>query len=330
MLAGFALARSATLRTRRYQPGDERQILRLFRLAFRQRKSLGRWRWEFLDTPCVKASITVLVDDKARIVGHYGAIPVRFNCQETVIAASQIVDFMIHPGYRGRAAVERLVHAHIQHSRDDRIGFLYGFNDIVVARSHRRFFGADLVPVGEWVHDIPQAHDGLTSAQDDPAVSPGARLDDQIDALWERVRAGYPYAVVRDSRYLKWRYSRRSDRRYLFSLARNPSSGEIAGLAVLGGTRADGLILELLTDPDDARSMTALLRASVAHFSRARKRRVRAWLPACGLLRQCAQATGFRATEPRLHLNLFRLDDSLNAAALARGFYYSLGDYDVY
>jgi hypothetical protein len=323
-------ARSGALRIRRYRPGDERGILRLFRSTFRQRKSLSRWRWEFLESPYGKTNITLLVSDTTGIVGHYGGIVIRFNYEGAVIPAAQIVDVMIHPACRGRAAVERLVHACAETSRNDGIKFLYGFNETVVARSNQRFFGAALVPVSEWVHDIARSRAGCEPIEDDPVVRPVARLDDQGDALWERLRGRYPYAVVRDGRYLNWRYSRRSDRKYVLWQAANPSSGQIVGLAVLGGTRSDGLILELLTDPHDARSIAALVRASIAHFSRERKRRVRAWFPPGGSLPRCAQATGFRAAEVRFYLNLLPLDGSLDVAALTTGFYYSLGDYDVY
>ncbi|HEV8374844.1 MAG TPA: GNAT family N-acetyltransferase [Candidatus Polarisedimenticolia bacterium] len=324
------LARNATLRGRRYQPGDERGIVRLFRLTFRQRKSLSRWRWEFLENPYGKANIVLLESEKAGIVGHYGGIVLRFNFQGDVIPASQLVDVMIHPAFRGRATLERLVRAYIETSRDDGIKLLYGFNEVAVARSNRRYFGAELALVSEWVHEISRSQALYEPADDDPEVSPAARFDAQADALWERVKGSYPCAAVRDSRYLNWRYSARSDRDYVRWQATDPSSGRIVGVAVLGGSPSDGLILELLSDPDDTKAMTALLRASIAHFSRAGKLCVRAWLPARGMLRNCAHDVGFRTIESGFRLNLLRLDDSLDAAALREDFYYTLGDYDVY
>jgi GNAT superfamily N-acetyltransferase len=316
-------------RARPYQPGDERAILRLFRSTFRQRKSLSRWRWEFLENPYGKANIVLLVSDQAEIVGHYGGILVRFNCQRAVIPATQLVDVMIHPAYRGRAALERLVDAYIQKSRDDGARFIYGFNGIVTARSNRRFFGAEVAPVSEWAYDLRPSNDRWEPPGDDPKVRRVARFDGQVDALWARVEDRHPCAAVRDSRYLNWRYSRRSDREYVLWQAADPRSGRVVGVAVLGATPSDGLILELLADPDDAQSLTALLRGAIAHFSRSGRLRVRAWLPAGGVLRQRAGAVGFAAVPPRLHLNLLPLDHTVDAPALTRDLYYTLGDYDV-
>src|SRR3954454_22474368 len=71
-------APKAALCARRYQPGDERRIIRLFRIAFRKQKSLSRWKWEFLENPYEKINVSVLENDNAGIVGHYGGILVRF------------------------------------------------------------------------------------------------------------------------------------------------------------------------------------------------------------------------------------------------------------
>jgi hypothetical protein len=324
-----ALARHAVLSARSYQPGDERGIIRLFHLTFRKRKSLSRWRWEFLESPYGKANIVVLECDKAGIVGHYGGIVVRFNLRGQIIPASQIADVMIHPAFRGRATLDRLARAYVQHSRDNGIRLLYGFNEAAVARSNRRFFGAELALVSEWVLEIPRSPALCAPADDDLKVSPAARFDTQVDALWERIKGSHSCAAVRDSGYLSWRYSHRSDRDYALWQATDPSSGRMVAIAVLGASETDGLLLELLSDRDDEKAIAALLRASIAHFLRAGKLRVRAWLSQ-GKLRACAQAAGFRPLDSGFHLNLLRLDDSLDVATLKGDFYYTLGDYDVY
>jgi GNAT superfamily N-acetyltransferase len=325
-----AFARKAVPCARSYQAGDERRIIRLFHIAFRKQKSLSRWRWEFLENPYETANIVLLESDKAGIVGHYGGILVRFNFRGNVIPVCQIVDVMIHPAFRGRAVWDRLFRAYIQRSRNNGIKFLYGFNERVVARSNRRFFGAELAVVSEWVREIPHSLALRVPANDSPEVFPVARFDIHADALWERIKQSFPCATVRDSRYLNWRYSPRSDRKYVLWQAADPSSGRILAMVVLGESESDGLIFELLSEPDDAQSIAALFRASIGHFSRAGKSRVRVWLSAHGTLRQCAQAEGFRPVDSGFYLNLLSLDASLDAATVKESFYYTLGDYDVY
>lgn len=320
--------RVAPPRVRAYRAGDERPILRLFRSTFGKRKSLGRWRWEFLENPFGKPNIVVLESDRAGIVGHYGGIPVTFRVQGERITASQIVDVMIHPAFRGRANLGRLARAYSRCSRENGIQLLYGFNGAAVARSNRRFFGAEIAPVSEWVHDISKSQ-APHAADGDLEVSTLDRCDAWADALWERIEGGFPSAVVRDRRYLDWRYSARSDHDYVFGQATEVASGRIVAAIVLGASDTEGLILELLSDPEDEKAIAVLLRMSIDHSARIGKRRVRAWMAGNGKLRQCAQAAGFRALEERLYLNLMRLDDSLDPVVLRETFTYTLGDYDM-
>jgi hypothetical protein len=325
-----AVARNAPLCARSYRPGDERAIIRLFYLTFRKAKSLGRWRWEFLDNPYGKANVVVLESDRMGIVGHYGGIVVRFNVDGEVIPVAQIADVMIHPVFRGRVALNLLGRAYIKNSRDNGIRLLYGFNEDVVARSNRRFFGAEVALVSEWVREIPRAQAVVHPGADDPEASAATGFGAEADAVWERIKRSYRCATVRDGEYLNWRYSRRSERTYAVVHATDPSSRRIVALAVLGARKSDGLILELLSDPNDEPAIAALLRASIRHFARAGKRRVRTWLSAHGRLRACARAAGFTPVDCGLYLNLLRLDDSLDVAALREDFYYTLGDYDVH
>jgi hypothetical protein len=321
--------RDVPLRARRYEPGDVRQILRLFRLVFREDKSAIRWRWEFLENPFGKTNVAVLEGVRSSVVGHYGGILVRFRRLGDVIAAAQSVDVMIHPAFRGRMALERLVGAYIETSRRNGVKLLYGFNRGKVARSNRRFFGAGLVDVSEWCREVPQREVVSTAAEAEPEAITGEAFDGRVDALWARIADHYPYAAIRDSAYFNWRYSARSDRQYTRWQKTDPASGRLVVLAVFGASGAESLILELLSDPGDRDAIAAAFRASIAHGVRTGRRRVRVWLPPHGRLRECAQEAGFKPVDSGFQLNVLPLDDACDADALQEQFYYTLGDYDV-
>lgn len=59
-----------------------------------------------------------------------------------------------------------------------------------------------------------------------------------LDALWLRTRGTLGASLVRDGRYLSWRYQRQDAHKYRFITARK--GAELAGLAVLRNPRADG------------------------------------------------------------------------------------------
>jgi hypothetical protein len=312
---------------RPYRAGDEQGILRLFHLTFRQDKSPGRWRWEFIDNPCGITNVSVLEHAGAGIVGHYAGIVVPFHIEGDVVRAAQGADLMIHPRFRTHEAFARLVREYLRLSRAQGILLHYGFNERAVARSHRRLFGATLVPVSEWACPI------RGDARDVPPS--GARrivqtdaFDARADLLWERVKTHYPCAVVRDRRYLAWRYDRRSDREYTLWELRESRTDALAALAVLGAHESDGLLLELLADPTDHDAVTALLRWAVIHAAASGKRRVLAWLSG-DQLQACARTVGFQPLAPRFYLDLLNPDRSMSLETL-RAFHYTLGDYDVH
>lgn len=67
---------------------------------------------------------------------------------------------------------------------------------------------------------------------------PATASGDELDALWSRVRDGFPCSVVRDARYLLPRYPAGTDSPYLWCEVRR--DGRLCGIAILRRPRADG------------------------------------------------------------------------------------------
>ncbi len=99
------------------------------------------------------------------------------------------------------------------------------------------------------------------------AVSTQAGFDDafcqEYDALWQRIHPGHTLLLVRDARYLRWRYGA-----FPFAtptlLTSRDAQGQLSGLAViLAHARHDRLyVAELLTRRDDAAAQRGLLTAA--------------------------------------------------------------------
>lgn len=109
---------------------------------------------------------------------------------------------------------------------------------------------------------------GLTFARERPG-------EEELDALWRRVRAGLEAAPVRDSSYLFWRYGTGREGPYTFLTARR--AGGLEGVAVLKvptaseDPRLEGIQVGTLSDmvfppgrPEVGRGL-ACFAASVAH-----------------------------------------------------------------
>ena len=79
---------------RPYQPGDEAQILALFKKVFGIERSLQHWYWKFRDNPGGDTHIYLAVTESGRIVGQYAGLPVLMHWDGETLRLTQILDVM--------------------------------------------------------------------------------------------------------------------------------------------------------------------------------------------------------------------------------------------
>jgi Acetyltransferase (GNAT) family len=109
-------------------------------------------------------------------------------------------------------------------------------------------------------------------------IAPAAEFPSECDALWEAVAKdglnpaapghGLSLTIVRDRKYLNWRFVECPVRKYHILLARR--QGRLSGYAVLrtgvNGDMRRGYIVDLLALPQDRGAAAALLRESEKWF----------------------------------------------------------------
>jgi hypothetical protein len=286
-----------------YEEGAEAEINDLFNAVFGEQRDLQEWAWKFTESPADSRPLIALARSGGRLVGHYGAIALRLRYRDREIPIVQFVDNMVHEDFQGgRDGVYHQAFRRAESSwKEAGVALVIGFPDRRSYGVHRGLLGyQDLVPVVNlyrgmsWrqvarkVVPIPAAAGpaGRVSrgrarhriARPRPTMkgirfSNVERLDERADALWERVAARYDIGVVRDHRYLDWRYGRRPGRRYRMIAAERGK--ELVGLIVLAEvTRPDrkmGFILDCLagetalTEPLVWRALSVFLARRVDH-----------------------------------------------------------------
>jgi GNAT superfamily N-acetyltransferase len=231
---------------RRYQPGDEAQILRLRRLVFgdldEQRNTESYWRWEFLGNPAGSARtwLAVAADE---IVGHYAVIPVRMRHGGENLMGSLSLETMTHPDYRRQAVFTSLASKVYEELAQAGISVTHGFpneNSVRGLVSKLDWLYISSLPVfvkplrASRIVERYIGHRALASAMGKPSEFLAGlmfrptdafqgqggsvrwidRFDERMDAFWEQVAPRYQITVVRDSTYLNWRYLDNPGRRY--------------------------------------------------------------------------------------------------------------------
>ena len=93
------------------------------------------------------------------------------------------------------------------------------------------------------------------------------RFDEQTDALWEEVAAGYGVAIVRDAAYMNWRYVDNPDDYIILAMHR---AGSLGGIVVIKTTLRQGLpvgeIVDLVCAADDSATLRLLIRVAVGRW----------------------------------------------------------------
>ena len=258
--------------------------------------------------------------------------------REVVIA--QGVDSMLHPAWRrglqsegpflatARAYFERHGHASLTHAT-------YGFPN----RSALRI-GAVRLDYGVISRGLPALFHNLqelrTADEFDDAPEPGrivsevTRYSEEIDDLWRRARNGLDLAIVRDSRYLNWRFA---DAPFDYRLWEVRAESGLSAIAV---TRSNWCgqpilaIVEFLGLPGDAASLHAVLRHAVRRAYAERMHRVELWLPARSASFAAALAIGFASEPSGLTLAARVHGASPSFEWHRQNWHYTIGDSDIF
>lgn len=96
-----------TWRTRRYQPGDEHDLLALFNRAFQKQRSLEHWRWQFERNPYAPPTMIVARRDSDGVLaGSHVIMPIALNTAGARVLAGHTLDLVVHEDFRRQGLFE--------------------------------------------------------------------------------------------------------------------------------------------------------------------------------------------------------------------------------
>lgn len=320
--------------------GEELNALfnRVFRTPADSRppRSPAAWDWRYRGDPIASHSSVAVDRESGRIVAHVGGLCMPTWCRGRVRPTALSVDNMVDPEWRRGLKRMGLFARLVNHWVDswfgcDRDFLAWGFPTHDNFRIGQRFSKYSLVRplnvlVAEDLGAVRESHPGVR-------VRLSSRLDPELDALWERSRAGMEMGVVRDHAYLQWRYAEHPETHYELLEARDARSGALRGLAVLrdGGLAEDALMLVDWLVPLEDEAAAAGLRSAVAERAiEADAGVLLTWFPEGVPWFERFQRKGFHVRfTPLIHVAR-SWDRSVRISELRRDFYATLGDIDSY
>jgi len=324
---------------RAYRPGDEGEILRLFRRVFGVDRSLDHWNWKFRDNPAGRA-IRLAEIPSGELVGQYAGLPVRMTWGGRRLAFTQIIDVMVDHQFRlglkrpglFSALANRFI---ADYGGPDKISCGYGFPTPEALRIGQRVARyTPLHPVVSLVKSLGRdGRDRLSWRVGLFRIDEVDRFGREIDLLWAQVRPELPAAIVRDGRYLNWRYAGCPDVRYRMLGAWHRVTGALAGAAILRlGVRGEPIaaLVDWLVPERATAVARALLHRCDAMAREAGMERVTAWFPPYGRTSRWLRESGYRAEATIYQLVALPTSPAISLDWARERWYYTMGDSDVY
>jgi GNAT superfamily N-acetyltransferase len=231
----------------------------------------SQWDWKYDANPFNRESepYILLVKDEARIVGIQGSIPVRVSINGEERWAMCGGDLVLHPDYRG-LGISRWI---IRQSRADHPVIFGWINEmshralahVITARCGRvtllvsplnwpelLWSGTGNRWLSRWGGRLAAAGQRLMRPRRTPprladvTISQIETFDEGADLFWRRVCRSYPVVVVRDQRYLNWRFVARPDATYTLLVA--TCGSDVVGYLILRSAEKDGVRWGYLVD----------------------------------------------------------------------------------
>lgn len=240
-------------------------------------KNLASLRWQYFDNPVKKLYVDFEVEEigqEERLAAIYAVFPVWFKIGSRQAIACQSIDTMTDSRYRGKGLFIKLAQAIYERCSSSGIELVYGFPNgnsfhgfgtkldwrsldplpFLLLPLRSRFFlrKIPLKILSKAMPDLP-LHWGLrpTRVPEGVIFKPIQRFDDRVDKLWKEFAENVDAAVIRDSRFLNWRFIDKPDEDYkvLGAYAHERLLGVVIYTIKEKHGGRIGYIMELLHDP---------------------------------------------------------------------------------
>ena len=279
---------------REYQDGDEKKVLELRKATLGKPKDLLWWKWMYRNGPDGPV-IFWLAYDKQKVIGINPGLPLRIKIGEQICKSLLGFDIMTHPDYQGKGVLGSLALVGTKYRLENGYCIDHGTSTPQKYWIYRKLKISHLVSavcqpplmvkVFDWGrvlktrYKIPafigniygyfrkSTTGGTPSSQNnDIKVEQIYSFDESMDKLWSKASEIKKIMIVRDMKYLNWRYVEKPGEEYKLFLAKRQQ--EVVGYLVLKFEINDitrGYIVDLLTLPGEDIFAEALIAKAIEY-----------------------------------------------------------------
>jgi hypothetical protein len=284
--------------------------------------SLEEWRWKYIESYPEKVYSTVAIHEGLGLVGHYGALRLPLIYKGKPAGGLAICDVMVLPPFRGIKTLKKISFPTPHEAVKDGLIIGYGFPTRDTLLNPALHIG-----IYEMVEDVMEAvkevkfHGDMTRYQF--KLFPLDYSDAGIDRLWNECKGELSLAVVRDRRYLNWRYKNHPLFRYELWGLRKRLGSMLQGLAVL--KRAEGK-MRIMDYVCRLSLLDVLLRKIENYSSSVGSNELVLWVPE--YLNERLTGMGFSVRPAGTSIPRTTHERTLTKNDIAGQFFYTMGDTD--
>lgn len=322
---------------RRFVPGDEEKVLRLWATVFEKTMPLTLWRWKYSDNP-FGASMMVCASEGGEIAAFFAGLryPALWKGREVFLLHA--VDNMSNPKYRGVLSGKKglfartAAHCFRCETGRDKSVFVYGYPGKRHFRLGQHLLGYMMLPRGMV---FLRANVTKVRAKSGPSlriVERIAEASEDLDRLCQAAAREYPFTVRRDAQFLTWRFMSHPLQEYQLWICRSYWTKRFGAFAAVQKEGNRGRLVDLLGIGDE-RDAIRLVVALASELGRSGVETLECWLPQGHFLTTLLKAIGFEEAPEPFGFVPACLDRSfhpdLDITWAARHFFYTLADGDL-
>ncbi len=316
---------------RPYRPEDETGVLSLWQAAFGKVMPPQLWRWKYLENP-YRLQIALCVGEEGTILVMYGGIPYRANWKAKTVTVTHLADIMSHPDCRGTGLFVRAGAAFFDlFAGPEATIFYYGFPgkyhfDIGAKYLEYTALKGGVGFLTARTRDLSQSKTRFGGQ-----IERIADVDHSFDRLWRRCSGDYPFALIRDAAFLRWRFFEHPLQTYEVWGYRSYLKREWQAYAVFVFEGAKARLIDMLA-PYSKKTICDFLARLGAQFVERGIEEVEVWLPGDHFLASMGISAGFRRLpEPLGFIPTGRsFHPSLSLDWVSENIYWSMADGDLF
>ncbi|WP_107040041.1 GNAT family N-acetyltransferase [Brumimicrobium mesophilum] len=180
-------------------------------------------KWQLLENPIEKKFAYIALNNQSKAAGTYAVLPSEFKIGESTFLGSQAIDAMTDVNFRGQGLFIKLAKDVYENAEKDGVKLVFGFPNGQSVHGHQNKLGWNLmdplpfllkplntqyfskkIKMLSWLPNVRMA--SKSRINKDIKISLKNEFPSEVNDIWEKFSRNIKVAVIRNKKYMEWRY----------------------------------------------------------------------------------------------------------------------------